>query len=105
MFSLHTLNGQFDTFTGKFGRIDGTAIRSATLHFLDNDSVTRTELPIFSYVDGVREEFTEFRGDRLPVEIFVDVSNVRQLRIEVVGGSLEYGYTQNASYALIGDFY
>ena len=66
---MHNLNGEFTTLSGTIGRIDGTTRRSGTIVFTG---------------DGRLLESFEIGAYDMPREISVDVTGVRQLRIDIV---------------------
>jgi len=68
-FTLHNLNAQFTHLSGYIGRVDGTDMRNATIHFIGDGQL------ISSY---------ELRATDMPIPISVPVGGVVQLRIEVV---------------------
>ena len=65
--SLHNLNGQFSVLTGYIGRVDGWSQNNAWFTFIG---------------DGRVIESFELRGTDLPRQITVDVSGVRNLKIQ-----------------------
>jgi hypothetical protein len=81
IYSSHNLNGQFETFTGYAGRVDGTDPHVANLTITgDGNVLARYELQ---------------PGD-LPVQLSLNVEGVRLLHIEfhIVLG--------NTTYAIVG---
>ena len=67
-FSVHSLDGRYSRITGVMGRADGASLINATMTFIGDG----TELESFSL--GAQES---------PRQISVDVTGVRQLRIDV----------------------
>ena len=78
-FQMHNLNGEFTTLSGTIGRIDGSNRNSGTIVFTG---------------DGRILESFDIGVDDMPREISVDVTGVRQLRIDIVPAGrtpLDYG--------------
>ena len=67
----HILNGQFDTFTGLLGRIDGTGATTTVVSFIG---------------DGINLASFNIYNNMMPREISVDVRGVNVFRIEMQGG-------------------
>jgi len=64
----HNLDGQFTTFTGLVGRVDGSGPEASTLSIIG---------------DGVTLLAMNVDGDTMPGQIEVDVTGVRILRIQI----------------------
>ena len=71
-YSLHNLNGRFSRISGRIGRVDGTHSIDSTVHF---------------YGDGLLLRTINLKANDLPVEIFLETTGIRQLKIEFAGGS------------------
>jgi TolB-like protein len=68
-YSSHNLNGRYARFSGLIGRVDGTSSVDSTVRFLKDGMLLRT---------------FNLKATDLPVEFSLDVTGVRQLKIEFV---------------------
>jgi len=82
-FSLHNLNGQYRVFGGYFGRIDGSGMQNATVHFIG---------------DGRTLQTLSLNAADMPAHFDIFVEGVQQLRVEVVFSN----FNNAPQYALVG---
>jgi len=78
-YSLHNLNGKYSKLTGYIGHVDGSDMYDATIRF---------------YGDGTLINKYDVKVDDFPKQISLNVTGVKQLKIEVVykGSSTDVRY-------------
>jgi hypothetical protein len=86
--AVWNLNGQYKSFTGTFGHVDGTS----------NDVDVEDEFKVlYIYCDGILKQEIPFVSDMIPKNINIDVTGVNQLKIQLgakfhAGVSPTYGF-------------
>jgi len=86
-FSLHNLNNQYRTLTGYVGRVDGSLMVDATFNIFGDGQLLQTR---------------RLSAQELPTTISIDVTDIRQLRIEFVHGFPVGQPRGDVSYAFVG---
>lgn len=87
-FSLHNLNGQYRTFSGFFGRVDGSGMHDVTINVIGDGSTLRT---------------IELRSGELPTEFTIFVEGVNLLRIEFVTNFNNGNFSQtDRTFGMVG---
>jgi len=92
-FTLHNLNGQYRTFSGQMGRVDGSIMHNATVNIIG---------------DGRNLQSFHLNATEMPTSFSVFVEGVQQLRIEVEfpadwSGSRRGNRVESAArYAIVG---
>ena len=72
-YSLHNLNGNYNKLVGYIGHVDGTAMGNAVYNF---------------YGDGKLLAEYDVKGDDFPKQISLNVTGIKQLKIEIVHSHL-----------------
>ena len=85
-YSLHNLNGRYSRFSGRIGRVDGTSPSDTTINF---------------YGDGLLLRAFNLKANDLPMEISLETTGIRQLKIEFEGSGI---FSGSPKYALINAF-